>query len=264
MIVTTGKTVSQADMKEAQRLAENWGVVFQERKKRSFRKWVQETNEPIYVVSKTGDKLYHPHSSQPFHFHPSMAWLRVQRIFKGYNDPMAEAMDLKEGMTCLDCTMGLASDSIVASFITGKKGYIASLEKNKYIAEIVRKGLQHWEEERSTFNQAMRRIVVANADYFDFLKNQTDEAFDIVYFDPMFEQTVESSVHIAPLRSFANYETLQAEQIKEALRVAKRKVVVKSSIPNPHVEEMGFVFKKRRKGASFGFAVMEKKGNRYE
>ncbi|WP_158738552.1 class I SAM-dependent methyltransferase [Alteribacillus sp. YIM 98480] len=264
MIVTTGKTVSQADVKEAKQLAENWDVVFQERKKRSFRKWVRETKEPIYVVSKTGDKLYHPESSQPFHFHPSMAWLRVQRIFKGYNDPMVEAMDLNEGMSCLDCTMGLASDSIVASFITGNTGYTAALEKNKYIAEIVRKGLQRWQEERSAFNLAMRRIVVTNADYLDFLKNQTDDAFDIVYFDPMFEQTVESSVHIAPLRSFANHETLQAEQVKEALRVAKQKVVVKSSIPNPYVEELGFVFRKRRKGASFGFAVLEKKGNRYE
>ncbi|MFB4162748.1 class I SAM-dependent methyltransferase [Alteribacillus sp. JSM 102045] len=263
MIVTTAKTFSHADTIEARRLAANWNAAFKERRKRSLQKWLQETKEAIYVVSEVGDKLYHPDLTQSFHFHPSMAWLRVQRIIKGSKDPMVEAMKLQWGMSLLDCTMGLASDSIVGSFITGQNGYTAALEKNKYITEIVRKGLQVWREELDTFNQSMRRIKVVNTDYYSYLKEQTDQAFDIIYFDPMFEETQESSVHIAPLRSFTCYDTLQPIHVKEALRVAKRRIVVKSSFPNQHLEKLGFVFKKRRKSASFGYAVMEKEGNTY-
>ena len=48
-----------------------------------------------------------------------MAVLRVQRLKKHESDHFSAALALKPGMRVLDCTMGLASDAVVASFITG-------------------------------------------------------------------------------------------------------------------------------------------------
>ncbi|SDH00578.1 Putative SAM-dependent methyltransferase [Alteribacillus persepolensis] len=263
MIITTGKAVLENDVKEAKRLAEKWGTVFRERKKRSFKSWMQQENDCIYVVSeKAGDKLYHPKAETPFSFHPSMAWLRVQRLEHGQADPMVDAMKLQPGMRFLDCTLGFASDSIVASFVTNE--YTTGLEKSTYVAEIVRKGLKHWQEKSHAFNEAMRRIQVCATDFYDFLTMQPDNAFDVVYLDPMFERAVESSVHFTPLRYAAYYDQIERHHVSEALRVAKRRVVIKSSFPHPYIEELGFTFRTRKSTASFAYAVLEKEGNGYE
>ena len=36
----------------------------------------------------------------------------------------------------------------------------------------------------------MRRVEVLNADYADYLRREANNAWDVVYFDPMFSETI--------------------------------------------------------------------------
>ena len=47
---------------------------------------------------------------------------RVKRLMRGEHDPFVQATQLESGMTVLDCTLGMASDSIVASYMVGESG----------------------------------------------------------------------------------------------------------------------------------------------
>ncbi|RSL33242.1 hypothetical protein D7Z54_11485 [Salibacterium salarium] len=257
MFLTTAKSASGQENEEALRLSAEWNIRFEPRKKRSFQKWLRETKESIYVVGNDLDKLYHPDYSQAFLFHPSMAWIRFQRLQQGGFDPMIEVMQLHSGMTCLDTTMGLASDSILASAAVGEKGKVTAVESHQYIAHLVRKGLNHWEEDDESFNKAMRRIDVRKGEHLDLLKKLNDNSYNIVYFDPMFDHAIQDSVHLAPLRQFAMYQPLEKEAIEEAIRVAENRVVVKSTYLDSLLESFGFMYY-YRKGASFSYAVFEK------
>ncbi|WP_240375390.1 class I SAM-dependent methyltransferase [Bacillus piscicola] len=261
MIITIGKNMGDRSRREALVLADKWEeAVYRERGKKSLKKWLKDAETPIYVVSETGDKLYHPDTMHPLFFHPSMAWIRVLRLAEGKSDPMITAMQLKEGMTVLDTTLGFASDSIVASYVVGKEGSITGIEKNPYIGAIIKKGLRVWKQDMDAFNEAMNRIIVKTEDHLDYLKSIPNNTFDVVYFDPMFQKAVYSSSHLAAIRPFACYGSLGLRHIKEALRVAKQRVVIKSSYPNEYLESLGFTFIKRRSRTSFRYGVIEKKG----
>ena len=46
----------------------------------------------------------------------------------------------------------------------------------------------------------MDNITVINQDYLSFLKEQEDNSFDVIYFDPMFRHTLtdsKSQIHFA-------------------------------------------------------------------
>ncbi|MFZ7944193.1 hypothetical protein [Neobacillus sp. 19] len=98
--------------------------------------------QTVIVVGKDRVELFEKGSTLPFFFHPNSAMFRIKRLLSGENDPFADAAQLTEGMTILDCTLGLASDAIVASFLVGKGGHVTGLEGHKYLAYIVQEGLK--------------------------------------------------------------------------------------------------------------------------
>lgn len=96
---------------------------------------------------------------------------RVKQILRGEKDAFIEASQLSEGMTLLDCTLGLASDSIVASLVTGENGSVTGIESSTAISFVVRSGLKVWESKLPEMNAAMRRIEVVQSNHYEFLKN---------------------------------------------------------------------------------------------
>ena len=76
-----------------------------------------------------------------------MAVLRVQRLKKHEPDHFSAALALKPGMRVLDCTMGLASDAVVASFITGRTGTVCAVEASPLLHFVVSEGLQNYQVE---------------------------------------------------------------------------------------------------------------------
>ncbi|GKT37709.1 Ribosomal RNA small subunit methyltransferase J like protein [Aduncisulcus paluster] len=85
----------------------------------------------------------------------------------------------------------------------------------------------------------MSRVEVIHADYRGYLKSQPDNAFDVVYFDPMFQHTNEKSKSMAAIKDFALGAPLEMDSIEEALRVCRKRVVVKERIGGGVFKKLG-------------------------
>lgn len=257
MFVTTAGRTNQHMIEKAKEIAELLEVPYIQRQKKSILTLHKETNSECIVVGKERLELFHMEALQSFFFHPNSAMFRIKRLERGEHDPFAEAAQLKKGMTFLDCTLGLASDSIVASYLVGSEGVVTGTEGQKYLAFIVMEGLRTWDSELPLMNEAMARIKVVNCLAMEYLKTVPDHSIDCVYFDPMFDESILESDGIKALGHFALYKDLNKEIIDEALRVAKNRVLLKDHYKSNRFEQYGFnVF--RRKTAKFHFGVLEK------
>ncbi|MGD6815849.1 class I SAM-dependent methyltransferase [Metabacillus sp. 84] len=257
MIVTTVMRNFKEAEKTALRLAPSINGRFEPRNKQSIAFMLHKYQKPVLVVGTERMELFTSPDSKPFFFHPNSAMFRVKRLMKGQSDPFAQAAGLSSGKTMLDCTLGLASDSIIASFAVGAEGRVCGLENNQEMAVIVKEGLQNWDTGIDEINRAMRSVKVVHAHHTGFLKNCSDSSFDVVYFDPMFEEPIDSE-GMTPLKQIALHEDLAEEAVFEALRVAKERVVLKDHWKSARFEKFGFIQLKRR-SASFHYGVIELK-----
>ncbi|WP_059170879.1 class I SAM-dependent methyltransferase [Bacillus sp. FJAT-27445] len=257
MFVTTAGRVNERMLQKAKSVAEDLDIPFIPRKKKSILQVQKEVGSGCIVAGNDSIKLFGYGESDPFFFHPSSAMFRVKRLIEGGSDPLIEAAGLKEGDSFLDCTLGLASDSIVASYFVGEGGSVTGVEGNKFLGYIVKKGLKSWQSEVDLLDAAMRRVQVVHNDALPYLKSQSDDSVDCVYFDPMFEISIDESVGINALRHFALHGGIGGEEFNEALRVARKRVVLKDHYLSPRFEAFGFKTA-RRKTAKFHYGYIEK------
>ncbi|MEH7117092.1 class I SAM-dependent methyltransferase [Neobacillus vireti] len=257
MFITTAGRTTREMIAEAIKVAEDLQVPYLPRNKKSISLIQQQTDSDCIVLGKERLELYEKNSSQPFFFHPNSAMFRIKRLINGDFDPFASAAKLTKGMTVLDCTLGLASDSIIASFLVGREGLVTGIEGQKYLAFIVQQGLQTWNSGLTAMNEAMKAIRVIHSDARDYLKKQGDSSVDCVYLDPMFEETISESDGIKPLVHLAIHDDLTDEIIHEAIRVAKLRVVLKDHYNSLRFDKYGFQVL-QRKTAKFHFGVIEK------
>lgn len=218
--VTVGRNENIALEKLAQTWAEKFGVKYVERGSKGSLDFLlaQEQVEALLVATNKGPQVYS--ASGTFFFHPSMAVLRVQRLKKHESDHFITALALKEGMKVLDCTMGLASDAVVASFITGTTGVVCAVEASPLLQFVVSEGLQKYQAEDIDLNNAMRRIKTVYAEAEAYLQTLPADSFDVVYFDPMFRVPVNGSSNMEPLRPLSWEKPLNVATVEAALRVA--------------------------------------------
>lgn len=192
----------------------------------------------IIVVTKKQIELVMPAGS--YFFHIGMAKLRIKSIQEGKYDHMARAMGVFTGAAILDCTLGLGTDAIVASYLAGSTGRVVGIESSPVVAEIVRRGLLAYDPEDEDIQIAMRNIEVVTGNSLAYLRTLPDDSFDIVYFDPMFRRPVQDSSGIAPLREVANLEPVSTAAVHEAMRVAKKRVVLKEAARSNEFTRLGF------------------------
>jgi 16S rRNA G966 N2-methylase RsmD len=257
MIITTAGRTNQKMTAYAKQVAKELESPFVIRKDDSVQDIQERLHDDVLVVGKNRLEVYPYGGEDSFFFHPNSAGFRVKRIMRGEHDPFLQAAQLTEGTTMLDCTLGMASDSIVASFAVGKNGKITGIEGNPYMAYIVKNGLQKWHSDIAEMNEAMRRISVIQSDHLIYLQSCADSSFDVVYLDPMFEESILASDGIRGLKYFALYDDITDETIQEALRVAKNRVVLKDHFRSTRFEKYGFSVS-RRKTAKFHFGILEK------
>lgn len=256
MIVTTAGRTNEEMIEIAKRVAGELGVSYIAREKRSIPFIQQDSNQDVLVVGKNRLEIYPIKAEEPIFFHPNSAMFRMKRVMRGEDDPFLQAAILSNGDSVLDCTLGLGSDSILASYVTGKAGRVTALEGNKYLYYLLKAGLQSWDTGISEMNEAMKRIEVKHDTFERFLETCPAESFDIVYFDPMFEESIDESNGIKGLRTYAMYSKLNTEIIVNAKRVAKKRVVLKDHWKSEQFEKFGFSVIKR-KTSKFHFGVID-------
>lgn len=176
-----------------------------------------------------------------YFFHPNMFQIRAAGVLRGEPDHFLAATGLGPGDALLDCTLGFASEAALASLAVGEAGCVVGLESVPALALVTRLGLQSFALKHPGMEAALRRVQVVTADSRDFLAGCEAGAFDVVYFDPFFPERLSGSeASVSPLFVFGNPAPLDAEAVRQARRVARRRVVVKhprhESLPAPVAE----------------------------
>ena len=159
-------------------------------------------------------------------YHPNMGVPRIRTLERGGTDHLVEACGLKPGMRVLDCTLGLAADAAVASFVTGPGGLVVGLEASPVLWFLVTKGLQSYtlpDDDRLT--RCLRRIHTVHSKAEDYLQEVAADAFDVVYFDPMFQQPIGNSSAMQPLRPASYHKPVTKEMVALALKAAPLTVI---------------------------------------
>ncbi len=246
MIITTGLEPSQDTVKHACALAERFGLRLVDRRDDSLaalRKKFQ--TEQILVVSAKGARM-ETTSNPPFFFHPNNAAFRIKRLERGDTDTMLSVCQIHPGDAVLDATLGLGADAIVFAHAVGPAGRVVGIESEAVIACLVEDGLRHWAKASDSLRQAMQRVEVKVGHHLEVLRTQPDRSFDVVYFDPMFEVAVNSSTGLQGIRHYANADALAQEAVDEALRVARRRVVLKEGKAGKLYERFGFTPYRKR------------------
>ncbi|MCY9000091.1 class I SAM-dependent methyltransferase [Bacillus spizizenii] len=254
-MITTSYRPSEHTIKTAKQLSKELNMPFCGRNKQTVENLLKSAERDLLVVGKERFELYTKQGAK-FFFHPNTAMFRAKRFIRGEQEPMLRAAGLSEGDTFLDCTLGLGSDAIIASLAVGETGSVIGIEKNHLVSVLVRTGLHSWETGIEELQAAMRRIQVKNGDCLEYIKQLPDNSVDVVYFDPMFHEPVETSDGIAPLRDLAEDSVLDEGCIKEAVRAARKSVVLKDHWKSPRFEQFGFNVMKR-KTALFHYGVIQ-------
>lgn len=241
-IATTGRRERGAAIELAKEAAAHLGLEYVERRGRSIEELSREFGVEGIIVSKKNSLRLLTIDERGFEreifFHPSTAHLRIKALRSGAADRMIEAMGLTEGMRVLDCTLGLGSDSIVSSYVS--RCQVTAVEINPLLAYVVERGLATFDGDNRHVLEAMRRVKVIAADYIDVLRAEPDDAFDVVYFDPMFRHALERSCSMNVIRQAADHRRVTSEAIAEACRVARRRVVLKENARSLEFDRLGF------------------------
>ena len=255
-IVTTGRKPNSDIERLAEEISSKLNAKFVVRKDFSFDALKNAHGvENILLVKKNSLSVIN--SAGEFFFHPNTAHLRIKNLREGDGDRLIDALNISAGSKILDCTLGLGSDAIVASFIAGSAGKIVALEKNQLVAEIVRHGLKNFSDDSPHILEAMRRIEVINVAAENFLPSCAENSFDVVYFDPMFRRPVKKSSGINSLRPLAEKSPLTPEIVREARRVAKFRVVMKEHTGSFEFERLGFKIADGGRYSSVTFGIIE-------
>ncbi|SEM82942.1 class I SAM-dependent methyltransferase [Paenibacillus sp. OV219] len=240
MIVTTPQKPSPGQLAYAEQIAAELGGRLVPRKQDSLTLLREKYGDNRLLVADERGLRYYEESEEPLYFHPSMAYVRVKRMRKGELDPLMTLTGCEPGDAVVDCTAGLGSDSIVFSYAVGAEGAVTAIESEPILYTVVREGLQSYHTEHTDVNEAFRRIQIRNTNHLDYLEQLQDKSVDIVYFDPMFRKPMHDSSALQPLRGLANNEKLSEQSVQEAVRVARKAVVLKEHAASSEFERLGF------------------------
>lgn len=214
-----------SNVQEAQAWANKLNIVYVERNRHTSLDELKKQYglEYLIVLENLLPRIHGPQGT--FAYHPSMALLRLVQLRRGERDHFAEALQLRPGVRVLDCTLGLASDAAIASYLVGASGKVVGLEASPLVHFAVSLGLERYECEDAELEAALRRIETYNVKAEDYLGNMEANSFDVVYFDPMFRRPVQGAKNMEALRPFSHEVPLDISTVELALKVAPRVVI---------------------------------------
>ncbi len=188
--------------------------------------------DALVVVEKAGPRIYTAEELaagdvQGFAYHQGMTLLRLINMRRGLPVHLREALALAPGKRVLDCTMGLAADTAIASVLVGKTGFVMGVEASPLVHLAVSLGLKTHDTGDEELNAAMRRIHTVCSEAKEYLQYCVDHDihYDVVYFDPMFRNPVKGSVAMDALRTVAYDKPLSRTAVALAKQVANRVVI---------------------------------------
>jgi hypothetical protein len=203
----------------------------------------------LLLVRRTGEELF---------YHPNMAFLRLGNLLRGGRDLLMDATELQPGESVLDATLGYAAEAILCAYLVGETGEVHGVEAVPELGIVVREGLRSVRTDQEILNAAMRRVrVVHLGHHLDFLRGCEDDRYDVVCFDPFFEEMLEQSHAIGPLRVFGSHSALLPDAVREARRVARRRVVVKTEKWADTLSDLGITERCGSRGGKVVYGILD-------
>lgn len=257
-VVTTGQHPTDTEYALAEEWSKILGAPVVLRKNMSLSSLKERyAVEALLIATKKGPVVNT--AGGDFFFHLSMAELRIKNLINGKPDHMVTAMGLEKGMSVLDCTVGLATDAIVAGFIVGGAGKVVGLEASALIAFITEHGLTNFMPQAEYIKEAFTRIQILNRDFCSYLPLLPAKSFDVVYFDPMFRQPIQKSSSLKPMRYLADNRPLTIEALKFAARVARDRIVIKETHDSSEFKRLGISSVVGGRYSSISYGVIDTK-----
>ena len=246
MIVTTSGRYNQHTLQKAKNIAMRYELILIMRKKRSVKEIKERYMDDVLVVGNDEISIMPLSGDDTVKYHPNFSMVRGKRLLNNENDALADAAELKPGMSFLDCTMGLAADSVIASLAVGPSGRVTALEQSFILYLLAKEGLASYDTNIEMVNDAMQAIETVYQNHTAYLEKLPDNSFDIVYFDPMFDEEITKSQSLRLITEVTHTETLSQKAIDEAKRVAAKKVVLKDHFRSSRFEQFGFMQQVRK------------------
>ena len=250
MLITTSDSKDEEITRRARLLSEKYGLNYRERAGKSI-KYLMREDKRIFVVNNLHGLSYYEEGKEELFYHPNMAFHRIYQLRHGGSDALAEVCGIGEGTTFFDGTMGLAADALTISFLVGERGRVTAAEKSLPIYILVNEGLKTFAGKMPVMKDAVSRMEIHNADCLDLLKNAENGAYDVVYFDFMFNEPNFKSIGLNTMRAYACPDQITEEHVAEAVRSAKKRVIVKTDLASAaSLEKLGLCqIKKSSRGA---------------
>lgn len=201
---------------------------------------------------------YYWNQGEEYRFHLGTAVLRISQMEKGNQDRLCHLLPQEGPCQVLDCTFGQAGDSSTMSWFLRGRGQVTALEKSPILYEIGRAGILGYRDKRPDRTEAVRRIRLQQADYQTFLQERGPKSFDVIYFDPMFHHPVKREVNdLEGFRRAASYDSLTEEILRQAMTVARKRIIVKERPFSPLFKNGLFTAVYGKKGQSTAYGVID-------
>jgi hypothetical protein len=228
LAITTSALCDDSSVAQAISLARETAGTYVPRRDEPIHSLFESTGASALLIVEQSRLLLLSADGVHYSYHPNMAAVRAQNIRHGKRDIFKDAADLRPGDAVLDCTLGFASEAAIASMLVGATGRVVGLESAAALAAVTRDGLRRFSVDLDVLNQAMQQIEVVTAEAGEYLSQLPDESFDVVCFDPFFKRRIAKSEHaVDPLFRFGDPRPLTSATVAQALRVARKRVLVK-------------------------------------
>jgi hypothetical protein len=211
----------------ARRIANTWKVPLYERPRKSgLTPHFGVIAHAFLVCDGRGVRLVS--RSAELRVSPGLALLRLKRLAVEASmvDALVHHAKLRQGERVIDGTLGLGADARVMASRLGARGTVIGVEASLPLAVLMSEGLPF---ERPWPDSAPIEVVHSTA--LGYLSRQPTASADVVFFDPMFERRKAASPAFEQLRSFASVLEIDPDAVRQATRVARRLVLMKSDDP---------------------------------
>ncbi|MCC7075113.1 MAG: class I SAM-dependent methyltransferase [Deltaproteobacteria bacterium] len=204
----------------------------------------------LYVVARAHDEVRTPAGGACF-VQPS---LLKMKLAEGARHPFVRALLGSDASVArvFDATLGLGVDAMHAACALGCE--VQGTEVSAVLFSLLEEGLARLA--RAT--PAVARVRPMNAEAGASLAALPNDAVDVVMLDPMMSRPKRSTPSFAVLRDFAKAERADAALLREAARVARRRVVLKLGKGAPLPQDAPIAFARVERGSSVCYWVHDK------
>jgi hypothetical protein len=198
----------------------------------------------LYVVHRWKEELVH-RDGRRTHVQPGPLPTKLQQ---GEAHALIRAVrggsvDERIG-SVFDATLGLANDAVHVATVTG--AVVVGAEASVVLHALLEEGLVRMAASGERWAEAATRITALHGDSASVLAGRDDDSVDVVTVDPMMALTRRNAPAFDLVRAFAKMDLASPTLLREARRVARRRVVLKigkgAELPVSRPYEFGRAF----------------------